>query len=390
MSVREKSIGLFLDGEPKGGGTFQYNLSMLKALVSLDAREFRVIIYFRDKGWASEVPVHLESVYISERFYVRYIRFLLSKVDRSRKLLQLTSKYFDTSVRALNSSGCDVVIFPSQDAISYEVDVESLSTVHDLMHRYEPDFDEYKGQEYINRENHYRAMCRKVSGVLVDSNLGKKHVCDSYNIDPNRVFVLPFVPPSYIFKGDHVDVFRKYNLPKQYVFYPAQFWEHKNHVNLLLAIRILKDEYKYLITLVLVGSKKNYFDTVVNTISKLEIEAEVKILGYVDNADIVALYRNALVTTFVSLIGPTNIPPMEALALGSPLVCSNAYAMPEQVGDGGILVDPKSPVEIASAIYKIASDEPFRQGLIRKGYDVIGRYGQADFDKTLLKIINSF
>ena len=62
--------------------------------------------------------------------------------------------------------------------------------------------------------------------------------------------------------------------------------------------------------------------------------------------------------------------------------------MPEKVDDGGMLVSPKSPVEIASAIYMIASDEPFRQSLIRKYYEIIGPYVKEELDKMLMKIIN--
>jgi glycosyltransferase involved in cell wall biosynthesis len=62
--------------------------------------------------------------------------------------------------------------------------------------------------------------------------------------------------------------------------------------------------------------------------------------------------------------------------------------MPEKVGDGGMLVDPKSPVEIASTIYTIASDEPFRQSLFKKYHEVIGPYVQEKFDKTFMEVIN--
>ena len=100
-----------------------------------------------------------------------------------------------------------------------------------------------------------------------------------------------------------------------------------------------------------------------------------------------SLYRNAVMTTFVSFLGPTNIPVIESLTLSCPLICSNVYGMPDQVGEAALLIDPKSPVDIASKIQLLLDDEPLRLTLTRKGLEIIKNYGQQEFNLILKKII---
>ncbi len=94
-----------------------------------------------------------------------------------------------------------------------------------------------------------------------------------------------------------------------------------------------------------------------------------------------------MATVFVSLIGPTNIPPLEAMLLGSPLIVSNIYAMPEQVGDAALLVDPRNPDDIAAAMARAWTDEPTRRMLIDRGRERSARWTGAHFGARLREIV---
>lgn len=88
-----------------------------------------------------------------------------------------------------------------------------------------------------------------------------------------------------------------------------------------------------------------------------------------------------------SYFGPTNIPPLEAMALGCPVIVSNKYAMPEQVGDAGLSFNPDSPEEIAQKIELVWQDEHLRQEMIRKGYQRVRGWKDIDFKKRFIHII---
>jgi glycosyltransferase involved in cell wall biosynthesis len=195
------------------------------------------------------------------------------------------------------------------------------------------------------------------------------------------------VPPNYLLNLQEEDVILKYGLESKYIFYPAQFWEHKNHINLLKSIKILK-ERGLNVNLVLVGSQKNNYKKVLLQIKDLGISENVRILGYISNSELLSLYRNAVGMVFVSFLGPTNIPPMEAMVTGCPLICSDAYAMPEQVGSAGLLINPRDPLDIANKIEKIWNDAKLREELSKLGEEKSKEYGLVNLRLNLMEYIN--
>src|SRR6202008_1593978 len=118
-------------------------------------------------------------------------------------------------------------------------------------------------------------------------------------------------------KPSDVDaLLRKYELRKNYLFYPAQVWSHKNHVNLLLAAAALKREHQIDLPVVFVGSNKGNEEYGRQFAAQLQPSMEVAFLGFVPLEDLVALYRGAFALAYVTFFGPENLPPLEAFALG--------------------------------------------------------------------------
>jgi glycosyltransferase involved in cell wall biosynthesis len=386
VSIKVHRIGIYLFTKPEEGGTYQYTLTMIKALASPEFEKYNITAFYHDEKWNEILP----GKYTKVRYQRSLLRRLLSKtyksIDRSIDGYRRFSGYFNPIVNLVNQSACEVMIYPNQDALSYQTKKKSLVTIHDLMHCYEPQYEEYQHGYYKIRERHFKNICRYSSGVLVDSEIGKQQVHESYGKNLEEIFVLPFIAPYYLFESKFIDVKNKYKLPNKFLFYPAQFWQHKNHENLLQALKILKDQGTTL-HLVLVGSKKNYYTKIVSLIETLNLENDVTILGYVSNDEIYSFYKEAFALTFVSLLGPTNIPPLEAMLLGCPVIISNKYAMPEQVGNAGLLVNPLDPQDIAHTIGLIYRDEKKRQQLIALGIQKSNSWKQEDFNSMLHKII---
>jgi glycosyltransferase involved in cell wall biosynthesis len=225
--------------------------------------------------------------------------------------------------------------------------------------------------------------------VLVDSKTGKSHVTEAYPIEPARVHVLPFVAPHYISQDTApADFDSRYTLPSKFIFYPAQFWAHKNHVRLLKALaQALKSVPD--LHLVLAGSKKNAYAEILRTIDKLDLRAHVHILGYIPDRDMSAFYRRARALVMPTFFGPTNIPPLEAMAVGCPMALSDIYAMPEQVGDAALLFDPASVAEIASAIIRLAKDDALCARLSAAGRQRTTEWDQPQFNARFHQIVQS-
>jgi len=283
----------------------------------------------------------------------------------------------------------DLWIFPAQDSFAYQVPVPSLGVIYDLMHRYEPSFPEVGAWGRAKRrDRHYRDLGRYSRGILVDSEIGKKQAIESYGIPPGRLHVLPYVAPVYVDSVSGCDLPKGINLPRKYIFYPAQFWRHKNHGRLIEAVARLKPGLPDL-RLVLAGSRKNGYKDVLELCRRKGVEEAVIFLGYVPEILIPGLYSHARALVFPTFFGPTNIPPLEAFAMGCPVACSNVYGMPDQLGDAALMFSPTSVDEIAAAIERVWTDDQLCARLAEKGRARSAAWGRTQFQAQFRVILGT-
>jgi len=171
------------------------------------------------------------------------------------------------------------------------------------------------------------------------------------------------------------------------LFYPANFWYHKNHIKLLKALKLLKERFGLEIQLVLSGSKNNGFKDMLQEMKRLKIENQVKYLGYVTDEDLLGLYKLATALIMPTFFESVSMPIWEAFYLGCPVVSSNVCALPEQVSDAGLLFDPNNVEEMAKSIYRIWTDEGLRQALIQKGSDKIRNFTLRNYAQQWEEVI---
>jgi len=168
-------------------------------------------------------------------------------------------------------------------------------------------------------------------------------------------------------KYNFENISQNFSLPDEFIFYPAQFWEHKNHIAIIKALTILKDK-GVLIHCVFVGSKKNSYEFVRSKIDEYELNSQFTFLDYVSNEELVFLYKKAKALVMPTYLGPTNIPQLEAFALGCPVVTSDIYGIPEQVGKAALLINPNDELSLSNAILTIYENNELRLKLIQDGY----------------------
>lgn len=376
-----KSVAVLLTSIPQDGGEHPYLMLLAESLKWCNNRYFRLVgICYNDfwEQWCQKEKisyVRLEKKVYTERQMELQTKFPLLFLAQNMKK--------DLLGQIVHQERIKLLICGQQGTYLPKYLCKVIRPVHDLMHRYEPDFREISST-YATREILFNSVARLSDVVLVDSQLGKKQFIDCYYNKCHfpKIEVLPFVSSRKSnSKGEEY-----IETPTKYIFYPAQFWEHKNHINLIKAIRIAK-ESEADIRLVLVGSEKNALQKVKRAISDNSLEKNVIILGFVSDKQIVYLYKHAVALVMPSYFGPTNIPPLEAMTLGCPVIVSNKYAMGEQVGDAGLLFNPDSPQEMANCILKVWNDESLREQMIQKGYEKIKEWTERDFKKRFISIV---
>ena len=375
-------VGVLLQSNEEVGGIYQYCISIIEAAKNMDKKKFEIIFFYSETHWENEIPIYAEKIKIKKYFFFKILRKVISLFKPSHKILKFFSSYLHEEVVVINKSDCDIVVMPSQNVASYLVSKKTLSAIHDLMHLYEKKSKEFKYGIFEMREFHYKALCKHSTSILVDSSMGKNHVINSYNVKKNKIHILPYCAPPYFKKKFYFIP----KLPKDYIFYPANFWYHKNHLRLIMAFHKVLYIKKNL-NLVLCGSKKDGYEDILSLVKKLGIENKVFFLGRVPNEYMYSLYKNAKLTVFVSLFGPTNIPPLEAFTIGSPLVCSDVYAMKTQLKNASVFVDPYNYLSIARGINKILNNDNLKKNLISRGKKIARLKSQIFFNKNFEEII---
>lgn len=385
-----KRVGVLLTSEP-GGGAHQYTQTILDAVLALPRDEYSIVAAYSKRLWESKLGAGIDRVELDDSLWNRGLHrgWHLSRLPISA--WRRSAAHLDTNIRALIGEHCDLWVCPNHDSYSFRAPVPTLGTVHDLMHRYEPSFPEVSADgEFALREFHFGETCRWAKGVLVDSSLGKRQLIESYGIEDERVFVLPFIAPRYIFEyTDAADAGfeSRYSLPRKFFFYPAQFYLHKNHRALVEAMALMREQHPD-VCLVLVGSQeRNGFADVMSLVKEKGLERHVLFVGYVPDADMPGFFKRARALVMPSFFGPTNIPPLEAFALGCPVATSRIYGIPNQLGNAALLFNPRSLEEIRDCLVRLWTDDALCADLRERGREHSRNWGQAQFAARFRDIV---
>jgi glycosyltransferase involved in cell wall biosynthesis len=382
-----KRVGLFLGASPSHGGVFQYSEAILEALARINDPQLSIVVRYIDPEWQQVLREYgVDARYIPRGRLVRVLDAALWRIPLRVPLWRRTLAYVHSITRALARDACDLWIFPAQDIWTYLTPAPALGAVHDLMHRYEPSFPEVAARKiYRQRERHFRRICRWARGVLVESATGREQLTASYGVDPGKVFVLPYIAPRHVRNAAGTTSATR-PLPQRFFFYPAQFWEHKNHVRLLGAIAMVRERHPD-VRIVFAGAPKNGYKRVLAEVSARGLEPNVVFLGYVSDSDMPGIYQRARALVMPTFLGPTNIPPLEAFALGCPVATSRIYGIPEQVGDAALLFDPNSVAEIADTLEQLWTNDELCATLAERGRHRAAQWGATEFGSSLGGIV---
>ena len=273
------------------------------------------------------------------------------------------------------------------------VEAPFVLTIWDLQHRLQGYFPEVSlsGWDFNKREKFYSEYIPKASYIVIGNNQGAGEVEKFYNFPRERIKIIPLPTPQFVFEDSADDkILSRNNLVKgNYLLYPAQFWPHKNHIRIIKALDILKKqgiEWKVVFT----GSDKGNRDYIEAKVKEYNLKDEVNFLGFVSKAELISLYKNAFATTFLSAFGPDNIPPLESMALGCPVICADAKGMKEQLGDAAIFFNPFNENELVEKIKELSGNDNIRAAMIENGKIVAQSVTTDKYIEKMISLIDEF
>jgi glycosyltransferase involved in cell wall biosynthesis len=269
------------------------------------------------------------------------------------------------------------------------------TVVWDLAHLNWPCFPEVgELSTWAWRQEHFALLVGRASIVYIGTNRGQRELEYYFQVPAEHITVVNYPTPSFAIAAANrpvrSDVLRRLDAPKDYLFYPAQFWAHKNHVVILEACKLIRDQTGWDLGIVFTGSDKGNRDYILAHAERLGLRRVCKVLDFVDQDQLVDLYKGAFCLTYATFFGPDNLPPLEAFALGCPVIASAVPGSDEQLGDAALLFAPHDEQDLARHILTLR-DANTRAQLISKG-DKRVRDGSSwdDYIGTLIKSLDEF
>jgi glycosyltransferase involved in cell wall biosynthesis len=294
--------------------------------------------------------------------------------------------------RAMKEADADLLWFVAQPAGPQWTDYPYITTIWDVQHRVTPWFPELVADgEWENREAVNIPILQRAAAIITGTAAGQAEIERYYQVSPERVVRLPHPTPQFALNAAALPVQplpNSFGLQRPYLFYPAQLWAHKNHLNLLLALADLKARHAEMPDLVLIGADKGNKAHILATARALGIAGNVRFLGFVSREELLGLYRHASMLVYPSWFGPENLPPLEAFALGCPVVASAIPGAVEQLGKAALLFDPANPADIAEKISLVLSDAALRSQLVAAGHTRARAWTADDYVDGVIKIVD--
>ena len=188
-------------------------------------------------------------------------------------------------------------------------------------------------------------------------------------------------------KACHAEINNRYGLSDcEYIVSVGELHPGKNYTRLIRAFSKLKKNKKFPYKLLIAGKKGWNYEEIFNTVNALHLEKEVIFTGYVAAEELPIIYNGATLSVYPSLYEGFGLPPLEAMACGTPLISSNSSSLPEVVGNGGIMVDPYDVDAMAEKIDQVLSDKKKQVELIHKGFQQTKKFSWEKTARETLKI----
>jgi glycosyltransferase involved in cell wall biosynthesis len=235
-------------------------------------------------------------------------------------------------------------------------------------------------------------LARHVAHLIAVSEFTKQRIVELFGVRPGKVTVIPNgVDRRFSVRpAEEVAATRKQlGLPEgNYLLFVGSLEPRKNLGRLLLAWERAQSQLPDDTWLVVAGAKGR--SQVFSQVSLQQLPPRVHMTGYVSDEGLPALYSGALAVVYPSLYEGFGLPPLEAMACGTPVITSNTTSLPEVTGDAAVLVDPLDPDQIASAIARVVADSALRAELSRRGTARAADYSWDSAASATLQVLESY
>lgn len=248
--------------------------------------------------------------------------------------------------------------------------VPGISTMHDVQELHFPEF--FTSAQRAYRAAAYKRAIDDADAVIVSYEHVRKDIIRYFAKSPEQVHVVLLDMQDLWFerfgpKDVITGICERFEIPGEFLLYPAATWAHKNHLALLEAIASLRDAKGRLVHLVCTGQQSEHFEEIRRRIAELNLERQARFLGIVSDVELFSLYHRCRGVVVPTLYEAGSFPLMESLLLGVPVICSDATSLPETIGDAQYVFSRQDTAEMADKIERLYFDPEYRARNIEHG-----------------------
>jgi len=263
---------------------------------------------------------------------------------------------------------------------------KSVVTIHDCIHLRFPQYLPNRLAYGYARASLWVATHR-ASRVLTVSEASKRDILRYFNVPESKIDVIyNAIDEEFGARPDDEEIGRvreRYQLHDPFVLYAGNIKPHKNLERLIEAFYTLRKNGFEHVKLLIIGDEISKYPTLRRAVHRHKLHQHVRFLGFVSDKTLACLYRLATVFVFPSLYEGFGLPPLEAMASGTPVITSNQSSLPEIMGDAALFVDPYEPDAIFEAMRRVLTEPELARSLSERG---LARVGQFSWDRSVRRV----
>lgn len=371
---------IFIESTPvfaERTGVAQYIKRLVDAATALDSKNQYTAFGFLFLGRKLKNTGYEDRPNLSYKF-IRYFP--------GRVYTKLMKMFVAPPVDLLMGRKADVMLFLNYISWPTVLPTKKIVAVYDLSHLIYPQYTDANLLKFFNK--FLKTSITDASHILTISENSKREIMHNYAVQSENISIIhPAVDHTVYYPraAKEVSAVRnKYNLRKPYILSVATLEPRKNFVGLLRAYDTLPEEIKQRYGLVLTGAKGWLDDEINELYDKLSKKYDIIRTGYLPDEDLPALYSGASLFAYPTFYEGFGMPPLEAMACGTPVVTSNNSSLPEVVGDAAVMVEAQDTRAIAQAMERVLAQPKLSTELSKKG---IVRAKEFTWEKSAAQLI---
>lgn len=279
----------------------------------------------------------------------------------------------------------DILFIPAHTLpIIRRPSLKTVVTIHGLEYEYLPQYYQFPQKLYLNKSTEYAV--HHATHLISVSQWTKKQLVEKLGVDSKKISVVYEGIPKGVTPQRMRPPARGYPLQgAPYILFVGTIQPRKNLVRLIEAFSTLQAQGQAL-NLVIAGKLGWMCKEILAAPKRLGVEGRVKFLGYVTDRELASLYQNALFFVLPSLCEGFGLPVLEAMRFGCPVIAAKGGALPEVVGDAGILIDPYKIEEMAQAMKLMIENSDLREGLREQGYRRVHQFSWTRAARETIRV----